>query len=92
MNIFQITKSKIIEILKDASLNSKIIIPENLDNISVDPAPSKFNSDLSTNVAMILSKINNKNPIILADEIKNLLIDKIKNIKDIKVEKPGFIN
>ena len=92
MNIFQITKSKIIEILKDASLNSKIIIPENLDNISVDPAPSKFNSDLSTNVAMILSKINNKNPIILADEIKNLLIDKIKNIKEIKVEKPGFIN
>ena len=37
-----------------------------MDGITTEIPPSKFNSDISTNVAMVLSKINKKSPIDLA--------------------------
>ena len=91
MNIFKITKDYIIEVLNDASEKKIISIPKKLDSISVDPAPEKFDCDLSTNVAMILSKLNNKSPLDLAEIIKSLLIQN-QSINDIKIVKPGFIN
>ena len=53
--------------------------------------PAKFDGDISSNVAMILSKLNKKSP----NDIANLIINEIKNdqnIESIAVEKPGFIN
>ena len=38
-------------------------VPENLDSINVDIPPKQFDCDISTNVAMVLSKINEKSPI-----------------------------
>ena len=35
--------------------------------LTAEIPPSKFNSDISTNVAMVLSKINKKSPIELAE-------------------------
>ena len=40
----------------------KTLLPENLDSINVEIPPSKFNCDLSTNAAMVLSKINKMSP------------------------------
>ena len=41
---------------------------------NIEIPPSKFKSDISTNVAMVLSKINKKSPMelgkVLADQIK----------------------
>ena len=58
MNIFENYLNKIKEILINESSNKKILLPENLDSINVEIPPSKFNCDLSTNAAMVLSKIN----------------------------------
>ena len=67
-------------------------MPESLNGINVDIPPANFDCDISTNVAMFLSKINKKSPIDLA----NFLINEIKKqdelIDSINVVKPGFIN
>ena len=61
-----ISKFKIKKIMLDLSKNGKLILPDKLDGITTEIPPSKFNSDISTNVAMVLSKINKKSPIDLA--------------------------
>ena len=92
MNIFDQYLEKIKKVLLDQSNHGNLILPDNLDGITAEIPPSKFHSDISTNVAMFLSKINNKSPLDLAE----ILITHIKKndelIEDISVVKPGFIN
>ena len=92
MNIFDQYLEKIKKILLDLSKNNNLILPDSLEGITAEIPPAKFNSDISTNVAMFLSKINNKSPSDLAE----ILIDHLKRndnlIKDITMVKPGFIN
>jgi len=75
MNIFDIYLDKIKKIIINQEKNGFLKIPENLDAINVDIPPKQFDCDISTNVAMVLSKINQKSPIDLA----NQLIELIKN-------------
>ena len=63
-----------------------------LKNINVDTPPENLNYDLSTNVAMVLSKSNKKAPNILAEQIIELLKEKDSSIDQIDFAKPGFIN
>jgi arginyl-tRNA synthetase len=92
MNIFDIYLDKIIFLIKRLKNDGIIELPENLNGINVDIPPSNFDCDISTNVAMILSKINKKSPI----DVANTLVDLIKSsdveIETISVAKPGFIN
>ena len=92
MNIFELYLDKIKKILLDLSKNGDIILPKNLNGITAEIPPSKFNSDISTNVAMVLSKVNNKSP----NNLAIVLVEAIKKndelIKDITIAKPGFIN
>ena len=60
--------------------------------IQVESPPVKFNCDLSTNLPMILGKINKKDPKILAEKIKNILLKEIKNFEKIELAGPGFLN
>ncbi|MDC3016606.1 arginine--tRNA ligase [Candidatus Pelagibacter sp.] len=92
MNIFEQYLDKIKKILFDFSKKEDLILPDSLDGITAEIPPSKFDSDISTNVAMVLSKINKKPPI----ELANILSEEIKKndemINQISVVKPGFIN
>ncbi len=92
MNIFDQYLDKIKKILLDLSKESLITLPESLDGINTEIPPEKFNCDLSTNVGMILSKINKKSPLEIAETIADSLKKKDPLIKDISVVKPGFIN
>ena len=92
MNIFDIYLEKIKKILLNLSKNKKIIIPEKLDGITAEIPPSKFDSDISTNAAMVLSKINNKSPTDLANILTEEIKNKDKLVENITVIKPGFIN
>jgi len=91
MNIFshylQIIKKKI----KEESINKNLILPDNLDGINVEAPPKKFNCDLSTNICMFLSKSNSKSPMIIGEQIKNILMD-INEFEEILITKPGFLN
>ncbi len=92
MNIFEQYLDKIKEILSTLSSNGDLILPDSLNGITAEIPPPKFDSDISTNVAMVLSKINNKSP----SDLASILAEKIKKedkfIEDIAVVKPGFIN
>ncbi len=92
MNIFEQYLDKIKEIISTLSSSGDLTLPDSLNGITAEIPPSKFDSDISTNVAMVLSKINNKSP----SDLASILVEKIKNedkfIEDISVVKPGFIN
>ena len=92
MNIFDDYLEKIKKTLIDLSKDGKIILPENLDGINTEIPPSKFNCDISSNVAMFLSKINKKSPLDLAKIISNEIKENDKSIDTISIVKPGFIN
>jgi arginyl-tRNA synthetase len=100
MNIFEQYLEKIIETI-DALNQDHIIelseeggvqdqLPKIIKRINVDTVPDGLDFDISTNVAMILAKINKKNPI----DFANFLIPYLKDdkIEKISAIKPGFIN
>ena len=92
MNIFDQYLDKIKKIILELSKNSDLILPDKLDAITTEIPPSKFNSDISTNVAMVLSKANKKSPIDLAETLAKAIKKDDKLIEDISTIKPGFIN
>ena len=92
MNIFDEYLEKIKEILSDLSKNGNLILPDKLDGITAEIPPAKFNCDISTNVAMVLSKLNNKSPTELANILSDALKKSDKLIEVISIVKPGFIN
>ena len=75
MNIFELYLDKIKSVIVDLNKNNKLEIPENFNGINAEIPPPKFDCDISTNVAMVLSKINKTSPLQLAEklapEIKN---------------------
>ena len=77
MNIFDQYLDNLKKILSDLSKNTDLVLPDNLDSVTAEIPPPKFNSDISTNVAMVLSKVNKKSPydlaITLADSLKKIL-------------------
>ena len=92
MNIFDLYLDKIKKIILDLSKNEDLILPDILDGITTEITPSKFNSDISTNVAMILSKVNKKPPTDLAKTLAEAIKKSDKLIDEISIINPGFIN
>ena len=92
MNIFDIYSEKIKTLVKNLSKQNLIEIPDSLNGINVDLPPEKFDCDISTNVAMVLSKSNKKPPIDLAKQLAELIKKNDRHISSIDVAKPGFIN
>ncbi len=91
MNLFNIYLVKIKKILLknklQLNLNSK-----DLDKVILEIPPEKFNTDLSSNAAMVLSKNSNLKPRELAEKIKIILKKKIIDFEKIDIEGPGFLN
>ena len=92
MNIFELYLNKIKSLLVDLNNKKELLIPESFNGINAEIPPSKFDCDISTNVAMVLSKLNNTSSIDLAEKLSSELKDIDKNIESISVAKPGFIN
>ena len=100
MNIFEQYLEKIIKTIDALHQDRKIELSEKDDvqdklpniikRINVDKVPPGINYDISTNVALILAKINKKDPI----DFANFLIPFLKDdkIEKISAIKPGFIN
>ena len=92
MNIFEIYLKKIKDLILTLNKEGVIEIPKDLNSINVDIPPQQFDSDISTNVAMVLSKINKTNPFELAKKFESSLMKNDTNIDKIEIVKPGFIN
>jgi arginyl-tRNA synthetase len=92
MNIFELYLDKIKSTIVDLQKKDELIIPDTLNGISAEIPPAKFDCDISTNVSMVLSKINKKSPLDLAEKISLSLKNNDSLIQNIDVVKPGFIN
>ena len=92
MNIFDNYLLIINELIEKNKSSLKIKNLDNLKNVNLEVPPEHFNFDLSTNISLVLSKKNNLNPNILANEIKNLFLKNINHFKIVEVAGPGFIN
>ena len=92
MNIFENYLSKINKVILDNKKNLKLNILENLHNVNLEVPPEHYNYDLSSNVSLVLAKLNKINPINLANNIKGLLLAKIKDFEIIDIAGPGFLN
>ena len=92
MNIFELYLDKIKSIIVNLSKEGKIIIPETFNGINSEIPPTKFDCDISTNVAMVLSKLNKKSPMDLAEIISPVIKENDPIIQSITIVKPGFIN
>ena len=92
MNIFELYLDKIKSTIVDLNKQGELILPETFNGINAEIPPAKFDCDISTNVAMVLSKINKKSPLDLAEKISVSLKNNDSLIQTIDVAKPGFIN
>ena len=92
MNIFELYLDKIKSVIVDLNKNNQLEIPENFNGINAEIPPPKFDCDISTNVAMVLSKINKTSPLQLAEKLAPEIKNNDSEIETISVAKPGFIN
>lgn len=59
----------------------------------VEAPKDQSHGDLATNIAMVLTKTLKRNPLEIAEEIKNKLYElKLEEINEVSIAKPGFIN
>ena len=92
MNIFDLYLDKIIILIKKLNKQGALDLPKSLNGINVDIPPVNFDCDISTNVSMVLSKINKKSPTDIANQLISFIEKEDPNIELISVVKPGFIN
>ena len=92
MNIFEYHLKEIQSLILAKNNLLKLEEIENLDKINLEVPPEQFNFDLSCNIAMVLGKSNKLNPKKLAEQIRILFLDEIKNFSNIEVAGPGFLN
>tara|TARA_B100001964_G_scaffold63930_1_gene72772 strand:+ start:192 stop:1919 length:1728 start_codon:yes stop_codon:yes gene_type:complete len=92
MNLLLDYQKKLLDYLKSLK-NKKIIdLPYNLKSLTVELPPKGHNADISCNAAMILAKLNKRNPLDLANILKKNLLENFNEFEKIDVEKPGFLN
>jgi len=92
MNLLSDYQLKIHRFLKKLNNKNIIFIPNNFKSITIELPPKNNHADISCNAALILSKFNKKEPIVLAEVLKKNLIKNFKEFEKIDIAKPGFIN
>ncbi len=92
MNIFDNYLELIFKLIKNNQKKLGLKELNEFKGINLEIPPSKFDSDLSTNICMILSKPNKLEPNKLAVNVKDLLTSNIKDFKEIEIAGPGFLN
>jgi len=64
-----------------------------LEDFSLSPPKQESFGDFSSNIALLISKQVQKNPLEIAEEIKKTMLNQnLNNIEDITATRPGFIN
>jgi len=92
MNLFTEYNNKIKNFLKLLEKNKIILLTPNLESITTQLPPKNQKADFACNIALVLSKINNKPPYELAFLLKEELLKKFEEFESVEVAKPGFLN
>ena len=83
-------ENNLIELIK-ASLNEKYGLKVDDSLVMIEIPKDKSNGDYSTNVAMRLAKELKKAPVVIANELKEVL-ENSDLLEKVEVAGPGFIN
>jgi len=67
-------------------------VKTDLGNLIIEEPKNRKFGDLSTNAAMVLAPVLKKNPIEIAEKLKEEVFSGWNQIKDVDIVKPGFIN
>lgn len=81
-------KKELQEIIKESLDKNNIDYP--LENIVIETPKELTYGDYSSNIALLLTKIMHKNPMEIAELIKDSITN--SSIEKIEIAKPGFIN
>ncbi len=92
MNIFEYYQKKILSIIKKNKDKLNLKKLNNFKGVVLESPPDSFDSDISSNVALILAKLNGINPKELSQNLKILISKNIKDFDKIEVAGPGFLN
>ena len=92
MNLFLDYKKKIFNTLKILEKKNIIKSTKNIKNITIELPPKNQKGDFACNAAMVMAKINNTSPQELAKILKEQLLIKFKEFKNIEIAGPGFLN
>ncbi len=87
MNIFDYYKDIFLNSIKDINIDEVV-----KNKISVEKPRQKSFGDISFNAPLILGSLLKKNPLILAEELKNLILKNNNDFERVEIAKPGFIN
>ena len=91
MDIVNILRDKILDIVCELVEEKKLEQPLNINNIVVERPKKQHQGDYSTNAAMVLGKMFSSNPKDLGEFIKLKLSDE-ELIDDVSLDGPGFLN
>ena len=92
MNIFKENEKKITDLIKKNKNTLGLNVLGDFKSINIEIPPSDFDYDLSCNVCLVLGKINKINPLELANKVKKLILNQIKNFSVVDIAGPGFLN
>ena len=92
MNIFDRYLKEILNLIKKDQKKLNLKDFNKFKGIYFEIPPSNFDSDLSTNICLILAKLNKLDPKKLAVKIKALITENISDFKNIEIAGPGFLN
>ncbi len=92
MNIFKENEKKIKDLIKKNKKTLGLNVLGDFKSINIEIPPSDFDYDLSCNVCLVLGKINKINPLELANKVKKLILNQIKNFAVVDIAGPGFLN
>ena len=81
-------KKELQQIIKESLIENNISFPE--ENIVIEVPKNETNGDYSSSIALMLTKELHKNPIEIANQIKEKIHSDI--IEKIEIAAPGFIN
>jgi len=91
MSLFRVFKFKINAIIRDMQLEGKLPRDIKGDNFTVEPPRDEKFGDISTNVAMVLSKAASVKPRDLAMDFLSSL-EKIEGVDKVEIAGAGFLN
>jgi len=92
MNLFLDYQKKFLKLLNHLKKKKKILLPKNIHILSVELPPKNLKADISSNMAMLIAKINNQTPMEIAEILKLNFIKNFKEFDNIEIAKPGFLN
>ena len=84
-------EEKLVESISNI-LKEKYNIEADEKMVMVEIPKDNSNGDYSTNIAMRLTKLLNRKPQDIANELKDELLKKLDDVSDIQIAGPGFIN